>query len=321
LIRILGDIDLAEEAVQDAYAIALERWPERGIPADPAAWLFQTARNRALDMLRHRGVFTQKLPLLEREALASSSEPEIEEMGENMDQSSIVDDRLRLIFNEGYAATSTDTLVRRELCAEAIRLAQLLAALTPDEPEATGLLALMLLHDSRRDTRTDEHGHIVVLDEQDRSRWDQAEIAEGLALAERAMRSGRRGPYALQAAIAALHAEAATAAATDWDQIVLLYGELLRHVPTPVVELNRAVAVAMAYGFEAGLELVDAIAESGALGSYHLLDATRADFLRRLGRDEQAAAAYERALRLAASPTERAFLTARLRELSPTSLP
>jgi RNA polymerase sigma-70 factor (ECF subfamily) len=226
---------------------------------------------------------------------------------------------LYLIFNEGYAATSTDTLVRRELCAEAIRLAQLLAALVPDEPEAAGLLALMLLHDSRRDTRTDEHGHIVVLDEQDRSRWDHAEIAEGLTLAERAMRSGRRGPYALQAAIGALHAEAATAAATDWDQIVLLYGELLRHVPTPVVELNRAVAVAMAHGFEAGLELVDAIAESGALGTYYLLDATRADFLRRLGRDEQAAAAYERALRLAASPTERAFLTARLRELSPTS--
>ena len=219
---------------------------------------------------------------------------------------------LYLIFNEGYAATAADTLVRGELCAEAIRLARLVAALMPDEPEAAGLLALMLLQDSRRDARVDDVGAIVPLEEQDRTCWNRAEIVEGIALVERALRSGRSGPYALQAAIAAVHAETAAASETDWEQIAALYTELLKRTPSPVVELNRAVAVAMARGPERGLELVDELEQRGSLAGYHRLHAARADLLRRLGRSDEAVIAYEQALGLATNPVEKAFLAGRI---------
>jgi RNA polymerase sigma-70 factor (ECF subfamily) len=218
---------------------------------------------------------------------------------------------LYLIFNEGYASTAADSLVRRELVAEAIRLTRVLVHLMPDEPEALALLALMLLQDSRREARVSARGELVLLEGQDRSLWDRDEIEEGLALVRRALR-GSRGPYALQAAIASLHAEAETAEATDWPQIAALYGTLARVAPGPVVELNRAVAVAMADGLEAGLDLIDRIE---GLDAYHLFHSARADLLRRLGRTGEAAAAYERALQLATNAIERRFLRRRLHEL------
>jgi RNA polymerase sigma-70 factor (ECF subfamily) len=221
-----------------------------------------------------------------------------------------------LIFNEGYAATAGDTLVRRELCAEAIRLARVLAELMPDEPEALGLLALVLLQDSRRDARVDGDGRLVLLADQDRARWDRTAIAEGVALVDRAMRHRRSGPYQVQAAIAALHADAPAFDATDWPQIALLYRELMRIAPSPVVELNRAVAIAMADGPAAGLAVVDALAATGALDDNHLLYATRADLLRRLTRFAEAAGDYRRALELAGTDAEREFLAARLSEVS-----
>jgi RNA polymerase sigma-70 factor, ECF subfamily len=223
---------------------------------------------------------------------------------------------LYLLFNEGYAATSGAEIVRQGLCAEAIRLARTLTQLMPDEPEAFGLLALMLLHDARAGARVDETGDVVTLEEQDRTRWDREAIGEGVDMLDAALRRARPGPYQVQAAIAACHATAADAAETDWSQIAALYGELARMTPTPVVELNRAVAVAMADGLEAGLQLVDELEASGALRGYHLLPATRADMLRRLDRPRDAAAAYRDALELATTEAERRYLNRRLEETS-----
>jgi RNA polymerase sigma-70 factor (ECF subfamily) len=224
---------------------------------------------------------------------------------------------LYLLFNEGYSATAGADLIRHGLSAEAIRLARLLADLMPDEPETLGLLAMMLLHDARRATRVDDAGELVTLAHQDRSRWNTAEIAEGQQALDSALRRGRPGPYQVQAAIAACHATAADAADTDWAQIAALYGQLARLVPSAVVELNRAVAVGMSEGPSAGLALVEALEASGRLVGYHLLPATRADLLRRLGRDSEAAAAYREALELAATDAERRYLARRLAEVAP----
>jgi RNA polymerase sigma-70 factor, ECF subfamily len=386
LIRTTGDWDLAEECAQDAFALALQRWPRDGIPGRPGAWLTTAARNRAIDVLRRKAVGAAKL----REVAAMSYEPE----PPAADDSPVPDDRLRLmftcchpalalearvaltlrtlaglttaeiaraflaseptmakrlvrakqkiqnagipyrvppahllpertpgvlavlylLFNEGYSATAGADLVRQNLCAEAIRLARVLATLMPDEAEAAGLLALMLLHDARRAARLDAQGDLVTLEDQDRARWDKAEIAEGVAALEGALRRGQPGPYQVQAAIAACHATAATAADTDWAQIAGLYEQLAWFLPTPVVELNRAVAVGMAQGPAAGLPLVAALEASGKLAGYHLLPATRADLLRRLGRRSEAAAAYRDALELASTDAERRFLSRRLAE-------
>jgi RNA polymerase sigma-70 factor, ECF subfamily len=226
-----------------------------------------------------------------------------------------------LVFNEGYSATAGANPVRQALSAEAIRLARVLARLMPDEPEAAGLLALVLLQDSRRESRLDGAGDLVTLEEQDRARWDAAEIDEGVALLDAALARGRPGPYQVQAAIAACHATAPDAAATDWPQIATLYGRLVRLVPTPVVELNRAVAVGMAAGPAAGLALADALADAGALPGYHLLPATRADLLRRLGRHAEAAEAYRAARELAPTDAERRYLERRLAEVAPEDSP
>ena len=394
LIRVTGDFDLAEEAVQDAFISALETWPQRGIPTNPGAWITTTARNRAIDRLRRRRRLTEKTETLAREA-ALETELRAIDTGPPEDEMQIADDRLRLIFtcchpalalearvaltlrtlgglttpeiaraflvpeptlaqrlvrakrkirdagipyrvppaellperldgvlavvylvfNEGYAASSGDALIRKELCAEAIRLARVVVSLLPDEPEATALLALMLLHDARREARVGTAGELILLDDQDRSRWDAARIAEGRALVARALEARRPGPYQLQAAIAALHDEAATPADTDWAQIAALYGTLQRMTPSPVVELNLAAAVAMADGPAVGLAMMDGIAASGELDSYPYLHAARADLLRRLERWSEAETAYRRALDLTSNGAERAFLERRLREV------
>lgn len=390
LIRLLGDFDLAEEVVQEAFVAALEQWPAEGIPANSRAWLVSTARHKAVDRLRRRIRFQEKQKELERlvvleEQMTAPDSPD----------STVADDRLRLIFtcchpalaieaqialtlrtlgglsteeiaraflvpvatmaqrlvrakqkiraagipyqippddllperldgvlrtvylvfNEGYAATLGDTLVRHELCAEAIRLGRLLCELLPLSPEARALLALMLLHDSRRDARLNADGGIVLLEEQDRRRWNRAQIHEGLTLLQEALRTGDASEYALQAAIAGLHARAERAEDTDWHQIAQFYDLLLRIQPSPVVELNRAVAVAMADGPEHGLRLIDEIEARGELHNYHLLPAARADLLRRLGRWAEAAAAYKHALSLVTNDAERRFLERRLTEV------
>ncbi|WP_430787976.1 RNA polymerase sigma factor [Actinoplanes sp. G11-F43] len=390
LIRITGDWDLAEECVQDSFAVALQNWPDNGVPERPGAWLMRTARNRAVDVLRRQALGTAKLK--EVAALATGeAEDELEDIGV------LRDDQLRLIFtcchpalafeaqvalalrtlaglstveiaraflvseqtmsrrlvraknkirhagiryqvppaealperttavlgvlyllfNEGYSATAGTELVRHGLCGEAIRLTRVLADLMPEETEAAGLLALMLMHDARSATRTDDTGELVTLDAQDRTRWNTERITEGIGLLEATLRRGRPGPYQIQAAIAACHVRAPIAADTDWAQIAALYAQLARWVPSPVVELNRAVAVSMADGPAAGLVLVDALQASGSLDGYHLLPATRAELLRRLERPREAAEAYQRAIELAATGAEHRYLVRRLGEVTP----
>jgi RNA polymerase sigma-70 factor (ECF subfamily) len=387
LIRLLGDFDLAEEALHDAFAAALEAWARDGVPANPRAWLVSAGRYKAVDTLRRRSrfdawladiaqrlsasapgdgpdvaveddrlrlVFTCCHPALAPEAQVALTLREVcgltteeiarafltaaptlaqrivrakarirdegipYELPSREELPARIDSVLRvvyLVFNEGYAASSGASLTRADLCAEAVRLARLVVELLP-EPEAMGLLALTLLHESRRAARASASGDLILLDEQDRSLWDRAAIAEGAALVERALTSRRFGPYTLQAAIAAVHAEAPTAAATDWPQIVGLYDVLLRAAPSPVVELNRAVAVAMRDGPAAGLALIDGLFARGALGGYHPAYAARAELCRRLGCTADARAAYEQALRLVRQEPERRFLEGRLREIS-----
>jgi RNA polymerase sigma-70 factor, ECF subfamily len=399
LIRLLGDFDVAEEALHDAFRAALEQWPRDGVPANPRAWLVSTGRFKAIDSMRRRARFDAL------DEVGDEANIAVEDAAAWADEESVEDDRLRLIFtcchpalspdaqvaltlrevcgltteeiaqafltpaptlaqrivrakakirdaripyevparaalaerldavlrviylvfNEGYAASSGAMVTRHDLSAEAIRLGRLLVELLP-EPEALGLLALMLLHDSRRTARTSASGELILLDDQDRSLWDRDQIAEGTRLVEQALssrprRSQRRrvegpsGPYAIQAAIAAVHAEAADAAATDWAEIAGLYDVLLRADSSPVIELNRAVAVAMRDGPAAGLALIDAILQRGDLLGYRLAHAARAELCRRLGSTAEARASYERALALTRQEPERRFLERRLAEL------
>jgi RNA polymerase sigma-70 factor, ECF subfamily len=388
LIRLLGDFELAEEAVQEAFVAAVERWPTEGIPRNPRAWLVSTGRFKAIDSIRRRARFDASLSTLAQQLGDGMTH------AEDRDDDGVEDDQLRLIFtcchpalppdaqialtlrevcgltteeiahaflspaptlaqrivrakakikaakipyqvpgrtelperlasvlhviylvfNEGYSASAGASLIRCDLSAEAIRLGRLLVDLLP-EPEAVGLLALMVLHDSRRTARTSDSGELILLDDQDRSRWDRGMIAEGVGLVDRAMRSRQFGPYTIQAAIAAVHAEASSAAETDWSEIVGLYDVLLRAEPSPVIELNRAAAVAMRDGPEAGLRLIDSILIRGDLADYPLAHSARAELCRRLGRDEEARTAYQRARSLTRQETQRRFIERRLQEL------
>jgi RNA polymerase sigma-70 factor (ECF subfamily) len=388
LIRLLGDFDRAEDALHDAFAAAMEQWPRDGVPANPRAWLVSAGRFKAIDAMRRRARFDALQAELAVQLDSGASE------AVELDDESVADDQLRLIFtcchpalspearmaltlrevcgltteeiaraflttpstlaqrivrakskirdaripyqvpsradlperldtvlhviylvfNEGYSASSGASLTRSDLSGEAIRLGRLLVELLP-EPEVMGLLALMLLHESRRAARTSPAGDLILLEDQDRSRWNREQIAEGLALVERALSSQRVGAYTIQAAIAAVHAQAPTAAATDWAQIVALYDLLLQAEPSPVIELNRAAAVAMRDGPLAGLTLIDAILARGDLADYHLIHSARAELCRRLGRTAEARASYERALSLTQQEPERRFLQRRLGEL------
>ena len=388
LIRLLGDFDLAEDAVQDAFFTALERWPKDGVPSNPRAWLISTGRFKAIDALRRRVrldasqeqiaeqletqsgdatglndegveddrlrlIFTCCHPALAPEARVALTLREVcglttEEIARAhlttppalaqrivRAKAKIRDARIPyqvpspaelperlgtvlhviyLVFNEGCSASSGPNLTRADLSAKAVRLGRLLNELLP-EPEVRGLLALMLLHESRRAARTSPAGELILLENQDRSLWDREQIAEGVALVESALSSRRFGPYTLQGAIAAVHSEAASPAATDWPQIVALYSVLARAEPSAVVELNRAVAVAMRDGPEAGLKLIDAILARGDLADYHLAHSARADLCRRLGKTAEARSSYEKALALTQQGPERRFLEKRLREL------
>jgi RNA polymerase sigma-70 factor (ECF subfamily) len=392
LIRLLGDFDLAEEALHDAFMAAMEQWPRDGVPNNPRTWLVSAGRFKAIDTLRRRARFDASLTELARQLEVNIGAA----MGDRPEEENVEDDQLRLIFtcchpalppdaqvaltlrevcgltteeiasafltgaptvaqrivrakakirdaripyqvppraelperldtvlhviylvfNEGYSASSGPSLTRHDLSAEAIRLTRLLLELlTEPEPEAVGLLALMLLQESRRAARTSSAGELILLSDQDRSLWDRDQIAEGARLVEGALSSRRFGPYTLQAAIGAVHAEAATAADTDWPQIVGLYDVLLRAAPSAVVELNRAAAVAMRDGPAAGLALIDAILARGDLGDYHFAHSARADLCRRLGRTADARASYKRALALTRQEPERRFLERRLAEL------
>jgi RNA polymerase sigma-70 factor (ECF subfamily) len=384
LIRLLGDFDLAEDALHEAFAAAVEKWPAEGAPANPRAWLVSTGRFKGIDAMRRRARFDEKLTELAADASAAAV----------LDDEGLEDDQLRLIFtcchpalssearialtlrevcgltteeiaraflttpstlaqrivrakakirdaripyqvpspaelparldtvlhviylvfNEGYSASSGESLTRPDLSGEAIRLGRLLLELLP-QPEVMGLLALTLLHESRRTARASPSGDLILLEDQDRSLWNRQQIMEGVALVKQALSSRRIGPYTLQAAIAAVHAEAPTAAATDWAQIVALYDLLLQVEPSPVIELNRAVAVAMRDGPEVGLALIDAILSRGDLADYHLAHAARADLCRRLGRTTEARISYQRALRLTQQEPEQRFLQRRLNEL------
>src|SRR3989442_1545942 len=391
LIRVLGDFDVAEDALQEAFAAALERWPAAGLPTNPVAWLIGTARHKAIDRLRRCSRLAQKQVEIARHLEQSTAEEEVpmpedrlrliftcchpalateaqvaltlrtlgglstEEIARaflvpvptmaqrlvrakakirvaripyEVPPGDALAERLQavmmvvyLVFNEGYAASFGERLVRHELCEQAIRLERMLVELLPAHAEAKGLLALMLLHDSRRESRLDGAGEIVLLEEQDRTRWDRAQIDEGAALVEASLRDGGRPPgaYALQAAIAAIHAQAPTAAETDWAQIAALYRVLARVHSTPAVQLNRAVAVAMSSGNERGLALVDQRRRRGRLAGYPLLPPARAELLRRLGRHAEAAQSYRGALALVNNDAERRHLEKRLREVVSSS--